>query len=316
MLKAGLLGYPIEHSLSPVIHRCAYRELGLDWEYELYSCHNLESFSTVLRDAKISPESYVGFNVTTPYKVAAFQAADAFSRFANIAGNANVLTFARGAAAATGEKGVTLLADNTDGRGLVESLKRESGRPLKGASVILCGSGAVAMSALLSLLEEEISSVTIACRNVSVCKTRVESVMEAATPRRAEASGTPCTDNNNDAEALLECHPKIQIIELEEAPTSLATADFLIDATTVGMNPKDTSIVPASALHSGLVVLDVVYGHGETALLRAAREAGAQALDGLSMLIEQAALTVELWAKEQGLELEAPREAMKRSVTQ
>jgi shikimate dehydrogenase len=314
MLKAGLLGYPIDHSLSPVIHRCAYRELGLDWEYELYSCQNLEAFSAVVQSAKERPDAYVGFNVTTPYKIAAFQEASVRSRFADIAGNANVLTFARGEKGAANERGVQLLADNTDGRGLVESLKRESGRPLRGASVVLCGSGAVAMSALLSLLEEEVSSVRIACRNLKTCEARVEEVIKMAT-RKAEVLLSAQSDNKNDDFTPTELTSNVRIIAFDEAPASLATADFLIDATTLGMDPNDGSIVPADALRPELVVLDVVYGHGETALLKAAREAGAQAFDGLSMLIEQAALTIELWAREQGLELEAPREAMRRAVT-
>jgi shikimate 5-dehydrogenase len=80
------------------------------------------------------------------------------------------------------------------------------------------------------------------------------------------------------------------------------------------MHPDDAPVVAPEALGPGLVVLDVVYGHGETALIQAAREAGAQAFDGLGMLIEQAALTIEIWAREQGQQLKAPRTLMRQAA--
>ena len=76
------------------------------------------------------------------------------------------------------------------------------------------------------------------------------------------------------------------------------------------MNPADGAIVPVELLRPSMAVVDVVYGHGETALIKAAWEIGARAFDGLGMLIEQAALTIEIWALEQERILEAPRDLM------
>jgi shikimate 5-dehydrogenase len=73
-------------------------------------------------------------------------------------------------------------------------------------------------------------------------------------------------------------------------------------------------VVAPEALREGLVVLDVVYGHGETALIREARKAGATGIDGLGMLIEQAALTIEIWARAQGAPVEAPRAVMRQAA--
>ncbi len=314
MLKAGLLGYPIDHSLSPIIHNRAYRELGLDWQYDLYSCPNLDAFSEVLEAAKSASEPFIGFNITTPYKIAAYQAAVEFSHYAEISGNANILTLK-----SDEQGGVKLLADNTDGRGLVGSLKHVGARSLKGSSVVLCGTGAVGMSSVVSLLEEEVAQINILSRSVQICNNQVKDIVSKATApgnvivRHAQDSAeesevSPAPTSSDSTKTI------ITVLDYSRAKEVLASANYLIDATTVGMKHEDTPVVPISALHSGLAVLDVVYGHGETALLKAARQVGAIALDGLDMLIEQAALTIEFWAKEQGLEVMAPRSAMREAA--
>jgi shikimate 5-dehydrogenase len=108
--------------------------------------------------------------------------------------------------------------------------------------------------------------------------------------------------------------PAMRFISYAEAATSLETADILIDATPLGMGAADGAVVPLEALRPGLVVFDAVYGHGETAIIRGAREAGAVAIDGLGMLIEQAALTVEIWAQERGTPVEVSRATMRRAA--
>jgi shikimate dehydrogenase len=80
------------------------------------------------------------------------------------------------------------------------------------------------------------------------------------------------------------------------------------------MNPSDGAVVPLEALRPDMTVLDVVYGHGETALLKGARAVNAKAIDGLGMLIEQAALTIELWAHARGIPVEAPRALMRQAA--
>ncbi|MDR0347793.1 MAG: hypothetical protein LBH56_05415, partial [Coriobacteriales bacterium] len=108
-------------------------------------------------------------------------------------------------------------------------------------------------------------------------------------------------------------------IAYTELAAHLETAHILIDATPVGMASADDAVVPPKLLkqgllRQGLVVFDAVYGHGETALLKNAREVGAVAIDGLGMLIEQAALTIEIWAREQGTPVSAPRTLMRQAA--
>ncbi|MDR1183516.1 MAG: shikimate dehydrogenase [Coriobacteriales bacterium] len=344
-MKAGLLGYPISHSLSPAIHRAAYAALGLDWEYALYPCADQAAFLRVITEAKREPGAFVGFNVTTPYKVAAWEVCSEHAPSCAVLGNANVLTFFREAPiyslrptwrpfsrltalndssispaspavvrlarrendSPSGAQAINrhfpadaacgkprLRGDNTDGCGLVASLEHEAGVAVTASSVVLCGMGPVALSTLLALIERKAASVIIVSRD----------------PDRARMQLRDFCARLNGAFSL----PTMRVVGYGEVVESLAVADILIDATSVGMDPTDGPVVPLEALRPELTVLDVVYGHGETALIRGAREVGARAIDGLGMLVEQAALTVELWALEQGRCVEAPREAMRQAA--
>jgi shikimate dehydrogenase len=300
-MKAGLLGYPISHSLSPAIHRAAYAALGLDWEYALYPCEDQAAFLRILAEAKRDPGAFVGFNVTTPYKVAAWEVCAEHAPSCAVLGNANVLTFLR--EAPCGEP--RLRGDNTDGRGLVAALEQEASVTVAASSVVLCGMGSVALSALLALTERKAASVSIVSRDPD--RARVQ--LRGFCARLDEWS----LDRGGGASSPLSL-PTLEVIGYGAVVESLTIADILIDATSVGMNPTDGSVVPFEALRPELTVLDVVYGQGETALIRGAREVGAKAIDGLGMLIEQAALTVEIWAREQGMCVKAPREIMRQAA--
>jgi shikimate dehydrogenase len=295
-MRTGLLGHPIDHSLSPAIHNAAYKALGLDWEYALYPCADRESFLQAIAKAQADAATFVGFNVTTPYKVDAWDACATHSPSCVAAGNANVLSFV----AEAPSSGIFLQGDNTDGRGLVASLERDADIAIARSSVVLCGMGPVALSALMSLIERLPASISIVSRDPKRACAKLEDFYQ----RRGQAYGPV---------ELLPL-PKIQVIGYETVADSLAVADILIDATPVGMGANDETVIPPEALKPSLAVLDVVYGHGETALLKAARHVGAKAFDGLGMLIEQAALTIEIWARAQGTAVTAPREIMRQAA--
>jgi shikimate dehydrogenase len=344
MLRCGLLGYPIDHSLSPAIHNAAYRELGLDWAYALYPCRDEAAFLALIAEAQRADahSAFVGFNVTTPYKRAAYAAASRHSFYAEAAGNANVLTFSRETAAGEGAgaareaaheaareaaapavreatalaAGPTLKGDNTDGRGLLAALRRAAGVDVAGASVVLCGTGSVAMATLLSLIEQRAGRVSVVSRNPEkgagqVARLR-ESFASKGAGEAADGADKSACEGAIRPSRPSAAPPAIQVIGASEVAAHLETADILIDATSLGMNPGDEPVVSPALLRPGLVVLDVVYGHGQTALIREARARGARAFDGLGMLVEQAALTMEIWAREQGCPLKAPRDLMYR----
>lgn len=283
--KVGLLGYPIGHSLSPAIHNAAYGALGLDWSYDLYPCEDAAAFFALIAEAKAHPQDYLGFNVTTPYKYEAYAACSEHSPSDEVVGNANVLTLLSSAQAKDGR----IRGANTDGRGLLTALKRQLDIEVRGASVVLCGTGPVALSTLFALIEDAAASVSIVSRDTEKGRD-----LTARLLTRLGEAPLPC----------------LEVIGYGEVASPLEEADLLINATTVGMHPGDASVVPPTALRAGLSVYDVIYGHGETALIAAARQAGAKACDGVGMLVEQAALTVEIWARESGYTLTAPRGLM------
>jgi shikimate dehydrogenase len=320
-MKTGLIGYPIEHSLSPVIHNAAYAELGLAWNYALYPCPSAADFLQTIAEAQEALDVFVGFNVTTPYKINAYEACAAHSRFSRVAGSVNVLTLFADALS----DGPSLRGDNTDGYGLVASLEHEGGARVAGSSVVLCGTGPVALSALLALIELKAASICVASRDIRKGQERLRLLCSRLGDggdhgQRSAPTSNACAPSipqrGNDPQAF--CGetdeplrlPEMRVVDYAKLAACLETADILIDATPVGMTPTDGTVVPLAALRPGLVVLDAVYGHRITALIRGARERGVVAIDGLGMLVEQAALTIEIWARTQNTPIEAPRELM------
>jgi shikimate 5-dehydrogenase len=181
------------------------------------------------------------------------------------------------------------------------------------------------MSALLALSEARVGSVSVVARDLGRGREQLRRLCE-----RLEHLGhlshlnhqgdLACLDSSHPTPSISEQRPEFaslsttRLVSYDEVAACLETADILIDATSVGMNPSDGSVVPLEALRPDMIVLDVVYGHGETVLLKGARAVGAKAIDGLGMLIEQAALTIELWARARGISVEAPRALMRQAA--
>jgi shikimate dehydrogenase len=269
---AGIIGDPVRHSLSPVLHNTAYAELGLDWVYLAFPVPSGEAAAAL--DAMRTLE-LIGLSVTMPHKTAAAAACDELTD---------------DAATLTSVNTVTLLADGrihgdtTDGEGFVRALRAAECEPT-GARVLVLGAGGAARPVVLALARAG-AQVTVTARRA-----------DAAASAAALASAPTVSWSARDA--------------------AVADADIVINATPVGMGSTgtgqggaadDTPIAPG-ALRPGLVVADLVYHPLETPLLAAARAAGAQVVDGLGMLVHQAALQVERWSGQP-----APVAAMRRAV--
>jgi len=284
---AGLVGNPIAHSLSPCIHTAAYEALGLDWEYGLYQCLTDEEFKKTVAGMADGREGFIGLNITMPFKSAAFKTADRREGLsAEAALGVNVFTFM----VESGSSRATIVGSNTDGAGIVGSLKSQAQLDIQGISAIVCGTGSTSAAAVIELIHAGASMVTILGRDIK----RVQSLADRLISL-CPSSGSITAATYDDA-AVLEA--------------GFASSALIIDATPVGMNPNDLPVVPVELITSKHTVLDVVYGHGETQLLREAKARGAAVFDGLGMLIEQAALTIEIWAAAQERTVTAPRDLM------
>ena len=264
-----VLGHPVAHSKSPAMHNAAYRALGLPWDYGFMDCPDEACAREFLADG-----CWLGANITMPYKPLALAAADRASDAARLAGGANVLVRTSGG----------LRADNTDGTGCIAYLQRE-GVDFRGAAVAVCGTGPTSQALMHAALQAGAASVCLLGRDGARSRAAVEAYRQRARelglPAIAAAGGGAASGQ----QVLAGC-------SYAQGADALAGAAVVLDATPLGMAAGDPAPFDTGLLHEGQAVFDVVYGHGETALLAAARAAGCRAFDGAGMLVAQAVETV------------------------
>ena len=266
----GLIGDPVEHSISPAIHNAAFKKSGLDYIYLPFrvTSENLPGAITALRSLDLR-----GLNVTIPHKVAVMPLLDEIDAVAKNIGAVNTIVNNNG----------HLTGYNTDAAGFLKSLVKRDIDP-SGKKVVILGAGGVARAISFALTEQ---------------KAEIEILNRSGSPEPAEKLAANLSKHSKS---------KIHAAELSEPnlKQALKQADILINATSVGMSPNtDNSLVPPELLKPDMVVYDVVYNPQKTRLLADAEKAGAVVIGGLDMLIWQGALAFELWTG-----VEAPLDTM------
>jgi len=251
----GLIGNPVEHSLSPPIHEAAYAELGLDARYVTFEPPAEAGAAAVESAARLGVR---GLNVTIPFKQQVLSAVDPEPLAARI-GAVNTVDFASDQP--TGY--------NTDAAGVVRAFAHHD-IELAGTAVVV-GAGGAGRATAFALADEGMT-VHVANRTEPKAKDLARAVGES------HSEGPDAVDGHG----------------LDALPDLLAGADVLVNATSVGME-EDRSPVPAEALHADLAVLDAVYSPTETRLLREASAAGARTVDGAWMLLYQGVEAFEVW---------------------
>jgi shikimate dehydrogenase len=252
---AGVVGWPISHSLSPVLHGYWLEELKLDGALVPLAVRREDFAKTIIALQRVG---FRGVNVTIPHKEAAFALAHDCDEAARAAAAANLLIFH-----ADGR----IEARNTDSAGLTESIRETMG-PLDGRQVLLLGAGGAARGAILALNALGAGHVTLLNRSAD----------KAAMLARAMQ---PLVKSMLSAGSL------------EDWKTRAPNADLLINSTSAGMKDNPPLALDLGLLKSSAIVLDIVYNPLETALLRAAKANGHQTIDGLGMLMHQAAPSFE-----------------------
>jgi shikimate dehydrogenase len=256
----GLIGDPVEHTMSPVMHNAAFAKLGLDYAYLPFhvSPEKLQQAVSGLKALNA-----VGFNVTIPHKVAVIPLLDELDPLAEKIGAINTVV---------NDKGL-LRGYNTDASGFLQALVERGIQPAD-KDIVLLGAGGAAR-AIAYILSERNARLTILNRREEL------DWAEAIAANIKEDLGKD-----------------IEVFELlpDYLKKALETAGILVNATSVGMSPaSEVSPVPAPLLKSGLVVVDIVYNPVRTRLLRDAAAAGAVTVAGLDMLVWQGALAFEKW---------------------
>jgi len=255
----GVIGNPVEHSLSPAIHNAAFQRLGLNF---VYLAWRVESIGDAIRGLR-ALGNFRGASVTIPHKVGVMPFLDNVEPVAGHIGAVNTIVSDKEA----------LAGYNTDATGALRAL-REGGAPLKNESVAVLGSGGAARAItfalagqagvgrihLLGIEEQERVALARELRDKTAVDI-LDAVLEEAVLRR-----------------IL---PEVRV---------------LIHCTPVGMSPKvGASCVPAGLLHRDLTVMDIVYNPQHTRLLTDAAAAGCRTIAGLEMFLYQAAAQFELW---------------------
>ncbi|MGZ4904767.1 MAG: shikimate dehydrogenase [Halobacteriota archaeon] len=253
----GVIGSPIEHSLSPSIHNAAFNALGIDAAYYAFDVDE-KRVEKAIRGAQAL--RFGGLNITFPLKEVALHHC-----------KPDALSKRIGAVNTIDRRG---RGYNTDGIGAVRALE-EAGVTVKGTTVLLLGAGGAAKAIAAQLLVDG-ARVLIANRTAS------RSLILARQMTQANID-CGCGD--------VEAHSLVEIDRL------LSEAGVLINATTVGMRGvlDGQTLVSSHQMHSGLVVFDIIYHPLETPLLREARVAGLQTIDGVKMLVNQGAASFALW---------------------
>ena len=253
----AVIGNPIGHTKSPLIHSTFAQQTGQDIEYVAIE-GALGSFREVAEEFRLSGGR--GMNVTAPFKLDAFAYATDLSEQARLAGAANALKFEDG----------RIYAQNFDGIGLTRDIVHNIGASMAGRRVLLLGAGGAARGAMLPFLKQKPAQLLVVNRTVSKARDLVSEF-----GRYAEGEFSCCS------------YP-----ELGDLP---AKFDLVINATSASLR-GELPPVHTSVFAPGCLAYELAYGKGLTPFLSLARGAGAQRLaDGVGMLVEQAAEAFEWW---------------------
>lgn len=292
--KLYILGHPIGHSKSPAMYNAVFEQAGLPWTYGFMDCADAAD-----AEAFLAARDFLGINITTPYKPLAFDAATVRASSAKLAHGANVLV----------RKDGNLIAYNVDGQGCVGYLEH-AGVSFAGKSVAVCGTGPTALAILHAASLSGSEDVLLLSRD----KDRARSVLEGYVDQYRTLAGA-AIDIPADRKGHLSFREAYRKVGLRfgsytTSTKAIAATDIVIDATTLGMNAGDPAPFDVSLLSSGQTVFDVVYGHGTTALVAAARAAGCAAFDGAGMLVAQAVSAVQIFCDVAEKELPLDRDEL------
>jgi len=253
----GVIGDPVDHSLSPLIQNTAFRLAGLDAVYVAFHVKG-PSLGPAVRGLRAL--GVKGFNVTTPHKIRVTRFLDTIDRTVAEIGSANTVVNQNG----------SLLGYNTDGLGALKALE-EAGQPLEGRSLLLLGAGG-ASRAIAYAFAPRVSSMVIVNRTVSKAKQLSQRLRRKFKKEIAAAT-----------------------LSSRMIRRFLHEADIVVNASSMGMDGKSELPIEEDWLRKDQCVFDIVYKPAWTRLLTLAAHAGARTVTGLDLLLNQGACSFEVW---------------------
>lgn len=256
----GIFGYPVEHSLSPAMQNAAIRQLALDM---IYVPWEVKPGSLKMAFDGVRAMGIRGVNLTIPHKEEALKYLDEITDEVLIIGAANTVVNNNG----------VLTGHNTDGKGLLLSLKENHQFSPSDKSAVIIGAGGAARGIATSLALSGASKILLANRTEEKASTLAKELS-------GKISAATFLSTGLDSDKIKAFLPK---------------ADILINASSAGMNGENNLDLPLDLLPKVAIVVDIVYKPLETALLYKARKLGLKTEDGLGMLACQGAMGFELW---------------------
>ena len=276
MIRLGLIGYPLGHSLSPIIHAAALKACDLEGSYSLFpvATDDMQSLKDLID--RVRSGEITGLNVTIPHKQNVLQFLDELTPPAKAIGAVNTIYLSNN----------KLMGDNTDAPGFIADLKRfltlecdsllshlQEQAPAFQKNALMLGAGGSARAVAYALLNDG-WNVTIAARRIEQAQHLADSFANYKLSRSI---------------------PVGLITNLTDF--RLSTFDLLVNTTPLGMTPntEQSPLPEGTILSEHTIIYDLVYNPSETKLVKDARAQGLSAVTGLGMLIEQAALSFEIW---------------------
>lgn len=256
----GVMGWPIEHTLSPLIQNAAIQSLGLNW---VYTALPVEPARVAEAIAGAKAMGFVGMNVTYPHKAAAMASMDELSPEAAAIGAINTIHFT--------DHGT--IGYNTDVSGFTRTLVEDAHFDVKGKTVFQIGAGGA-------------GHAMVAGQGAGGAKRVI--IFDVRLAAAAELAGH-----------MGKAYPSTKfeaLADAKEIPEAAAAADLIANATPLGMKPDDPSVIDEKLIESRHVVFDAVYRPFETPLLKAAMRRGARTVSGLGMLGRQGCKSLAIWS--------------------
>ena len=263
MYKFALIGYPLSHSMSSIIHKAAMKDLGIEGNYEILET---KPEDLVPRIKYLKNNGYNGFNITIPHKVPMVMFLDTYDGNVNYAGSVNTVKIS--------EK-YELNGYNTDIYGFKTAIKQEERTELIGAKVAILGLGGACRGIVVALNEIGVKQINFYVRNIL---------------------------NSNDAvEEMRKNFPNIKF-EIYQISTinDLSDVKMLVNATPIGMKNHSADLMPIdttklATLNKNSIVYDIIYNPIKTNLILEAKKLGYKTVTGVDMFIYQAQKSFEIW---------------------
>jgi shikimate dehydrogenase len=280
-VRLGVFGDPIAHSLSPAMQNAALTEGKMEMQYGRFHirAEELREALQLIRDLH-----FVGVNLTVPHKIAALGMMDELDPEAAEIGAVNTIAVRDG----------RLVGFNTDAAGFARALRSEFSIDLRDLRVLLLGAGGAARAVAVQCARAQCERLAIVARDVEKAEALTKLVRSAFTGPR-----------------VLGPVARLEVVPWRENAlrSQLEHTDLVVNATPLGLQPNDPEVLPVTLLQPHLFVFDTVYAARPTRLVKNATEAGARAIDGLPMLLQQGARAFEIW-----FQREAPVEVMRRAL--